>query len=68
MLHIQYMFMYLVSLHELLWHNTIEYFYGHFLTLIICTEWNQPELHILDSKSWYPASHRVLSMGQIELF
>ena len=37
------MLMYLESLCELLWHNTIKYIY------ILCSEWSQPGLYSLDN-------------------
>ena len=46
------MFAYLASLSESLQYNTIEYIYGHYLTLVSCTEWSQPSLHSADSNCW----------------
>ena len=51
-LYIQYMVAYFASLHELLQHNTVEYFYSHYLTLMTCTKCCQPELHSPDSNCW----------------
>ena len=36
---------YLTSVHEPLWHDTIEYIYGHCLTLMTWNEWSQLGLH-----------------------
>lgn len=33
--------------------------FGHYLTLMTCTEWKQPGLHCPDSSCWLPASHRL---------
>ena len=47
------MFTYLASLHvEPFWYNTNEYIHGHYLTLMTCTKWSQPDLHSPNSDCW----------------